>query len=79
MAEKGATDEPNGTPFVYVHRHGSSEQSYAGSYSPERIEHDAGRIRGWTREGRDVYVYYNNDIGGHAFHNAVDLRAAIDR
>ena len=30
-------------------------------------------------KGRSVYVYYNNDIGGHAFWNAGQLRAAYDR
>ena len=77
MVGKGATDEVNDVPFVYVRRHGSAGGRYAGSYSPEAIAHDADRIRGWVREGRRVYVYYNNDIGGHAFWNARDLKAAI--
>jgi uncharacterized protein YecE (DUF72 family) len=77
MAGRGATGQPNDAPFVYVRRHGSSDQHYAGSYSTERIRQDAACIRQWNLEGRDVYVYYNNDIGGHAFRNAVDLRAAI--
>lgn len=77
MIGKGATDEVNDAPFVYVRRHGSAGGRYAGSYSPEAIAHDAERIRGWVGQGRRVYVYYNNDIGGHAFWNAKDLRAAI--
>ena len=77
MIGKGATDEVNDAPFAYVRRHGSAGGRYAGSYSPETIAHDSERIRGWVREGRRVYVYYNNDIGGHAFWNAKDLRAAI--
>lgn len=78
MHGKAATEQVNATPFVYIRRHGSSHQLYAGSYSPEAIQRDAERIRGWMAEGRDVYVYYNNDIGGHAFHNALDLRAAVN-
>jgi uncharacterized protein YecE (DUF72 family) len=77
MAGKGDTDTPNQAPFVYVRRHGTAGGRYAGSYSPERIGYDAGRIAGWVREGRRVYVYYNNDIGGHAWWNARDLRTAI--
>lgn len=77
MTGKGATDEPNDARFIYIRRHGSTDGRYAGSYSPEAIGRDAERIRSWVREGRSVYVYYNNDIGGHAFRNAKDLKAAI--
>ncbi|MGH9630926.1 MAG: DUF72 domain-containing protein [Bryobacteraceae bacterium] len=72
-----ATGEQNGAKFVYVRRHGGHIGKYHGSYSPEEIESDAKRIRKWLKEGRDVYVYYNNDIGGHAFRNAQQLKAAI--
>lgn len=74
MAGRGETECSNSASFVYVRRHGSG---YSGSYSPEQIAADANRIQGWTAEGRDVYVYYNNDIGGHAFFNAKELRVAI--
>lgn len=67
--------EPNHVPFIYVRRHGSAGGRYAGGYSAEAIAGDAQDIARWLAEGRDVYVYYNNDIGGHAFHNARDLRA----
>lgn len=79
MAGAAATDKPNDASLVYVRRHGPTEHRYAGSYSREQIAEDAARIRGWTREGRDVYVYYNNDIGGHAFYNAISLRGALSR
>ena len=77
MQGRAAATVANDAPFVYIRRHGSAHQLYAGSYSPEAIEADASQIRGWLREGRDVYVYYNNDIGGHAFHNALTLKAAL--
>jgi uncharacterized protein YecE (DUF72 family) len=74
MAGRAATDRPNDAPFVYVRRHGLN---YNGSYTPDQIAADAARIRGWVGEGRRVYIYYNNDIGGHAFWNASNLRAAV--
>jgi uncharacterized protein YecE (DUF72 family) len=77
MTGKADTGMPNDAPFVYMRRHGSAGGRYAGSYSPEDIASDAGRIAEWVREGRTVYVYYNNDIGGHAWWNARDLRGAI--
>ncbi|MEX7471999.1 DUF72 domain-containing protein [Mycobacterium adipatum] len=36
-----------------------------------------GHIREWDAQGRDVLVYFNNDLGGHAVRNARDLRAMI--
>jgi uncharacterized protein YecE (DUF72 family) len=57
--------------FVYLRFHG---QAYGGSYSRQRLSAEAGRIRHWLGEGYDVYVYFNNDRGGHAVHNALDLR-----
>jgi len=64
--------EPNDAPFVYVRRHGPGG-GYRGCYAPEHIAADAERIRGWLRGGKDVFVYYNNDIGGHAVDNARQL------
>ena len=78
MRGKAAATTPSDAPFVYIRRHGTAEGPYAGSYSPEQIEADAARITGWTREGKPVYIYYNNDIGGHAFWNAGQLRTIID-
>ncbi len=75
MIGKGNTDRPNDADFVYIRRHGTNEGRYAGSYSPEQIRADGNRIHSWIREGRAVFVYFNNDIGGHAFWNARDLRA----
>jgi uncharacterized protein YecE (DUF72 family) len=78
MVGKAATDHPNDVNFVYIRRHGTAHGGYAGSYSPEQLEHDANRIRSWVNEGRSVYIYFNNDIGGHAFWNAETLRSMID-
>ncbi len=68
--------EPNEADFVYIRRHGSGRQ-YEGRYGEAEIEADADRIRGWLDRGRDVYVYYNNDIGGHAVDNAQYLQQCL--
>jgi uncharacterized protein YecE (DUF72 family) len=78
MRGKAATDRPNNVDFIYIRRHGSAHGRYAGSYSPEQLEQDANRIRSWLNDGRSVYIYFNNDIGGHAFWNAETLRSMID-
>lgn len=69
---RGPVTEPNDAGFVYVRRHGS-DGHYQGRYTDRQIAADAQRIRAWLGEGRDVYVYYNNDVGGHAVDNAKTL------
>jgi uncharacterized protein YecE (DUF72 family) len=77
MEGKGSRTEPNDAPFVYLRRHGSHGSAYAGSYSPEETVRDAISITKWLEQGRDVYVYFNNDIGGHAVRNAQSLKEQI--
>jgi uncharacterized protein YecE (DUF72 family) len=77
MEAKGETDQPNESSFVYVRRHGSGGGRYSGNYPPEAIASDARSIRNWIGEDRDVFVYYNNDIGGHAFWNAKELKRLV--
>jgi uncharacterized protein YecE (DUF72 family) len=63
-------------PFRYVRFHGSGVR-YGGRYGPDalaRVARDLDRSR---REGRDAYVYFNNDIGGGAVHDAEALTALL--
>jgi uncharacterized protein YecE (DUF72 family) len=62
--------------WTYLRFHG---RRYGGSYSPQALSGQAGRIRRWLDDGRDVYVYFNNDRGGHAPRNAADLRRFVQR
>ena len=55
--------------FVYVRRHGAGLR-YGGSYPDARLKEDAQRISDWLRQGRDVYVYFNNDQTAFAARNA---------
>jgi len=68
--------EPNDVSFVYVRRHGPSG-GYRGCYTPRHIAADADRIHGWLADGKDVFMYYNNDIDGHAVDNARQLIEAV--
>ena len=67
---------PVTAPFVYVRRHGTTGR-YQGSYPSRMLCEDARRIREWVREGRDVYVYFNNDYRGFAVANARRLRQLV--
>jgi uncharacterized protein YecE (DUF72 family) len=65
-------------PFVYVRMHGPDrDHLYGGSYSDDDLEWWAERCREWQADGRDVFVYFNNDGGGNAVRNAEGLRARV--
>lgn len=65
-------------PFVYVRMHGPDQQFlYGGSYPDADLHWWAHRIREWERQGKDVYVYFNNDGEGNAVRNAGTLRKIL--
>jgi len=65
-------------PFVYVRLHGPDQQHlYGGSYSDADLQWWASRIREWDGQGKDVYVYFNNDGDGNAVRNATTLQAFL--
>lgn len=61
---------------AYVRFHGTGGK-YAGSYSEEELRPWVERLAQEHRSGRDVYAYFNNDIGGHAIGDALRLRAML--
>ena len=66
------------TDLVYLRMHGPAPATmYAGSYSTEELQTWAGRIADWDSQGRDVWLYFNNDLHGHAVRNARILRAML--
>ncbi len=74
---KGATNtETNDATFVYIRRHGPSGRYY-GSYTEEELQKDALMIKGFLAEGKDVFVYFNNDLEGYAPSNAELLKEML--
>jgi uncharacterized protein YecE (DUF72 family) len=66
-------------PFVYVRMHGPDRQNlYAGSYSDADLFWWKNRIKEWQAQGRDVFVYFNNDGAGNAVRNAATLRRILE-
>ena len=64
--------------LAYLRLHGPGEETmYSGSYDTEELRRWAREIRAWDAEGRDVLVYFNNDLGGHAVRNAQELRSML--
>jgi uncharacterized protein YecE (DUF72 family) len=70
-----ASGRPAVGPFVYVRFHGV--QKYSGSYSDAAIESWAEWLAAQRQDGRAIYAYFNNDVGGHAPRDAARLRTAL--
>jgi len=61
--------------FVYVRMHGSSAR-YSSCYTEEELDWWAKAIKG-VAGNREVYVYFNNDVGGYAVENARSLQEKL--
>jgi len=61
------------TDFVYIRLHGP-DGPYQGSYDDEQLAGWADQLIAWSREGRDIYVYFDNDEHGFAALNAARLQ-----
>lgn len=58
--------------FAYVRMHGPSGE-YHGSYDEGTLQEWAQRLHRWRSELSAIFVYFNNDQGGHAITNALTL------
>lgn len=71
-----ATERRAVGPVAYVRFHGAGGK-YWGRYSDEALRGWADWMAGEARSGRPVWAYFNNDIGGHAIHDARTLKAMV--
>jgi uncharacterized protein YecE (DUF72 family) len=58
--------------FVYVRLHGDVK-IYTSGYTNQALAAWARRIRAWDNAGRDVYVYFDNDVKVKAPYDALSL------
>ncbi len=63
-------------PIAYVRFHGG-EGKYWGRYSDEGLLSWTDWILEQRGQGRDVWCYFNNDIHGHAIHDAQTLKSMV--
>ncbi len=63
--------------FVYLRRHGVGGELYGGCYSNAQLKEDACLIKDWAKQGKDVYIYFNNDSQGWAVQNAFTLQKIL--
>ncbi len=64
------------TDFVYVRLHGPVNK-YDGSYSEESLTEWAMRCQAWQKSGKEVFVYFDNDMHGYAPFNARRLQELV--
>jgi uncharacterized protein YecE (DUF72 family) len=62
--------------FVYVRLHGPGNK-YQGSYSDEILGEWAMKCKTWQKQGKDVFVYFDNDQEGFAAFNALKLKSML--
>ncbi|HZI89160.1 MAG TPA: DUF72 domain-containing protein [Candidatus Polarisedimenticolia bacterium] len=70
----GAEEPWRTASWVYLRFHGPREL-FASEYGEEALQAWGLQIRGWLREGSDVYAYFNNDARGYALRDATRLLA----
>jgi uncharacterized protein YecE (DUF72 family) len=62
--------------FTYARRHGP-DGSYRDAYSAAELKRLAKKAGSWAAEGKDVFIYFNNDYAGHAVKNARQVLAEL--
>ena len=60
------------TDVMYVRLHGH-DQLYASGYSDRELDEWAAKIKSWTEQGCDVYIYCDNDAKVRAPYDAMGL------
>lgn len=63
---------------VYVRFHGSSPPRYHHAYGRDELTPWAERLRAAVDAGRDVWAFFNNDVGAHAVEDARTLTHLLD-
>lgn len=63
--------------FVYIRLHGSGDK-YQGSYNDATLKEWAKRCKEWQKDGKDVYLYFDNDQAGYAAFNAQKINEIIN-
>ncbi len=71
-------DIPAASDFVYIRRHGEGG-NYASLYPKAALRKDASRIENYIRNGKDVFMYFNNDFQGYAPRNAREISEMLKK
>ena len=64
-----------GEAFLHLVAHGGERVDETG----HRTGRQAQQIRIWLGEGKDVFIYFNNDAFGYAVKNALTLKEYLEK
>jgi len=72
MFELGDMQSPiiSTADFIYIRLHGP-KGPYTGNYSVRRLRKWADKISGWQAQGKDVFIFFDNDEAAYAVKNAI--------
>jgi uncharacterized protein YecE (DUF72 family) len=62
--------------FVYIRLHGPNGP-YQGRYGAQNLAGWAEAISAWSRQGREVFCYFDNDAAGFAAQDALELQEML--
>ncbi len=62
--------------FRYARLHGD-EELYTSGYTDDALDRWAARVRGWLEQGKDAYVYFDNDVKVRAPIDAMGLISRV--
>jgi uncharacterized protein YecE (DUF72 family) len=62
--------------FIYIRLHGTGTP-YNGNYEDRMLQEWGEKISEWRKQGKEVFCYFNNDIGGFAVKNAMKLNEIL--
>jgi uncharacterized protein YecE (DUF72 family) len=68
--------EADTASFVYVRLHGA-KRLYLSGYGSAALDAWAAKVRSWRDAGRDVFVYFDNDVKVRAPFDAMNLAARL--
>ncbi|MEJ7630759.1 MAG: DUF72 domain-containing protein [Nocardioidaceae bacterium] len=69
--------EETTSDFVYVRLHGADEL-YVSGYTDVALARWADKVRRWSAEGLDVFIYFDNDAKVHAPYDAQSLIGLLE-
>lgn len=68
-------DVVKNTSLLYYRFHGS-EQLYASKYSPQKLSAFVRKVKSF-KGLKQAFIYFNNDIGGYAIDNGLQLQSMV--
>jgi uncharacterized protein YecE (DUF72 family) len=63
--------------LIYIRLHGP-DGAYQGEYGPSALSGWAGAFAGWTRQGKEIFCFFDNDQAGYAAKDALLLQKMIE-